>query len=77
MSTPGMGPRSYTGTSLEGAGVSVGAAASGVVVSGGVVAVGGGWQAPRPANKARTRKQLNTDRLENIPSLPSPMKKLL
>ena len=38
---------------------------------------GVGWQAPRPANMTVIKIQLNKDRLENMASLPSPMRKLL
>jgi len=46
---------------------------AGVIVRVGALVVisGGGWQAPSPTNKAKMRKQLKTDRLENISSIHS------
>jgi len=59
-----------------GCGVDVGVTVvAGTTVSGGAVTVVGGWQAPNPANSAKTTRQLNTDLLVNIVSLPSQLKK--
>jgi hypothetical protein len=42
-----------------------------------VVVVAGDWQAPSPAISAKITRQLKTDRLKNMPFLPSQIKKLL